>query len=119
MDDAINSQGAIVFFLWKEGAPPIDISRRLSAVFGDNAMQQRTVYKWVERYASGRDSLEDDPRSGRQKTAVTPENIEAVNGLHNLTARWEKCIAIAGAYIEKFDADSDSDWPVICSLNNA
>lgn len=68
-------------FLWKEGVTPSDIARRLSAVFGDDAMQQRTVYKWVQRYAAGRESLEDDPRSGRPATCVTPEMINTVKGI--------------------------------------
>ena len=78
MDEATKSQRAIVYFLWKENVPPKDIARRLSAVFGDNAMQLRTVYKWVQRYAGGRESLEDDPRSGRPSTCVTPAMINKV-----------------------------------------
>lgn len=78
MNEAAKSQRAIVYFLWKENVPPKDIVTRLLAVFGDDAMQQRTVYKWVQRYAAGRESLEDDPRSGRPATCVTPEMINAV-----------------------------------------
>jgi hypothetical protein len=62
MEDAVNSQRAIVFFLWKEGTPAADIVLRLNNVFGGSDMQKISVYKWLQRFESGRESLEDDPR---------------------------------------------------------
>ena len=41
-------------------------------------MKERTVYKWTKRFASGRESLEDDPRSGRLATCITEETIDSV-----------------------------------------
>ena len=78
MEDAVNSQRSIVFFLWKEGAPTSEIARRLKGVFEDEAMRERTVYKWVNRFESGRVSLEDDPRSGRPATCVTEETVSLI-----------------------------------------
>ena len=45
MDEAAKSQRAIIFFLWKEGAKPIEIAERLKNVFGDSAIKERAVYK--------------------------------------------------------------------------
>ncbi len=58
----MNSQRAIVFFLWKEGTPTCDIEQRLSHVFGDDAMERAAVFKWVQRFQTGRESLVDDSR---------------------------------------------------------
>ncbi|CAF1033246.1 unnamed protein product, partial [Adineta ricciae] len=37
-----------------------------------------TVVYWIGQFASGRDSFEDGPRSGRSVTVVTSKNIRAV-----------------------------------------
>ena len=78
MEDAVNSQRAIVFFLWKEGTTTREIAQRLRGVFKDDAMKERTVYKWTKRFANGRESVEDDPRCGRPATCITEETIESV-----------------------------------------
>lgn len=78
MEDAINSQRAIVYFLWKRGIKAADIVRQLESVFGASALQKTAVYKWIERFKGGRESLEDDDRSGRPAEAITKANINAV-----------------------------------------
>jgi len=55
-----------------------DIVRRLSAVFGESAESRSTVYRWIQLFAEGRQSLDDEPRSGRPSTAVTEESVAAV-----------------------------------------
>ena len=95
MEDAANSQRAIVFFLWKEGTPAADIVHRLKNVFGGLAMQKTAVYKWLQRFETGRQSLEDDPRSGRPATPFTHENVrrveEIVLGDRRVTIREVTC----------------------------
>lgn len=81
MEDAINSQRAIIFFLWKEGAKSSDIARRLEAVFGESSLSKMTVSRWVKRFKEGRATLEDDQRSGRPATAVNPATIKQVEDL--------------------------------------
>ena len=49
------------------------------ATLGDDAPALSTVHKWAAEYKRGRDSLEDDPRSGRPATATTQENIGRVH----------------------------------------
>lgn len=78
MQSAKNSQRAIIFFLWKEGSKPAEIARRLQAVFGDDAESRATVYRWVDRFKSGQETLEDDERSGRPRTSLSKEHIQLV-----------------------------------------
>ncbi|XP_066976074.1 protein GVQW3-like [Macrobrachium rosenbergii] len=53
----------------------------MQQVYGDNAPKKSTTYKWITRFRSGRDDVEDDPRSGRPSTSVCEENIDAVRNL--------------------------------------
>jgi len=81
MEDAAKSQRAIIFFLWKEGVKTSEIISRLQGVFGESAESKSTVYRWINRFKTGRTSLEDDPRSGRPSTSVNERNITAVEDL--------------------------------------
>jgi hypothetical protein len=47
----------------------------LQETFGDNAMSQRKTFLWYKRFKDGRNTIDDDERSGRQSTSTTPENI--------------------------------------------
>ena len=38
------------------------------------------IERWHERFRSGRESVEDDERSGRPSTAKTDENINKIKG---------------------------------------
>jgi len=52
--------------------------RMLQEAFGDNAMSQRKTFLWYKRFKDGRTSVDDDERSGRPSTSITPENIAKV-----------------------------------------
>jgi transposase len=70
-----------LFFLWKEGVRTSEIVDRFRAVFGEAAELKSTVYLWVDRFRKGRQTLDDDPRSGRPATAVNDKNVHAVEQL--------------------------------------
>nr|XP_047127669.1 histone-lysine N-methyltransferase SETMAR-like [Hydra vulgaris] len=53
-------------------------------VYGNQAPKYSIVAKWATLFKDGRESLEDDPRSGHPKTTYTADNIEQVK----LTSRW-------------------------------
>ena len=78
MSKASEYQRSILFFLWKRGVKAVDISRQLSEVFGDSALKEKAVYKWVDRFKNGQETVDDDPRPGRPSTSLTKQNIEAV-----------------------------------------
>ena len=53
----------------------------LLEAFQDQAPSTRTVERWFLEFKRDRTSLQDEPRSGRPSTAVTPENIATVESL--------------------------------------
>lgn len=59
--------------------------------YGEEALSRTTTHLWFTRFVAGRESLEDDARSGRPVTAVTEENVQKVHAVlvadHRLTLR--------------------------------
>jgi len=53
----------------------------LEMVYGESAMKCRTVYKWVDRFKEGRESVDDDARTGHPSTSRVDENIQRVYDL--------------------------------------
>ncbi|EFN82993.1 Histone-lysine N-methyltransferase SETMAR, partial [Harpegnathos saltator] len=48
-------------------------------VLGKSASSKTMVCKWALKFQRGRTSIEDDPRSGRPKSASIPEIIEQIH----------------------------------------
>ncbi|XP_030588657.1 histone-lysine N-methyltransferase SETMAR-like [Archocentrus centrarchus] len=76
--DKIWHRGVIKYLQKKELAPK-DIHADMVATLGDDAPALSTVQKWAAEFKRGRESLEDDQRSGRPVTATTRENIDRVH----------------------------------------
>jgi len=65
-------QRALIEFLTAENVLPIEIRRRMQAVYGDQCVDVSTVRRWVRRFKDGelgQASLSDKTRSGRPVTA--------------------------------------------------
>ncbi|CAF1257129.1 unnamed protein product, partial [Didymodactylos carnosus] len=60
-----------------------EIHQELINAYGHDCVSFSTVAQWIRRFASGRESFEDNPRSGRPVTAITRANIHAVEQLIN------------------------------------
>lgn len=63
----------------EKGVIPKDIHADMAATLGNGVPTLSTVQKWAAEFKRGRESLEDDPRSGRLATATTQENIDRVH----------------------------------------
>ncbi|EDW55836.1 GM17389 [Drosophila sechellia] len=50
----------------------------LEKSFGNDTLKKTVVYQWHERFRSGRESVNDDERSGRPSTSKTDENIDKI-----------------------------------------
>lgn len=47
----------------------------IQLVYGSMSISRSQIYKWYKRFAEGRQSLEDERRSGRHLTGLTKENV--------------------------------------------
>ena len=70
------------------GYTPTDIKADLDKVYGDQAFSYHTVLRWTKRFKAGRESLEDDPRSGRPMMAYNEKDIIAVRNAIDEDARY-------------------------------
>lgn len=81
---------AVIKFLTKQGKSPQTIMSEMSAVYGDPSPGKTMVYKWHGLFKLGRESIEDDPRSGRPIEATTSKIVEKVEKLVLEDARLKK-----------------------------
>jgi histone-lysine N-methyltransferase SETMAR len=65
-------------FLVKLKKSATEIFQLFSEVYGEDCMSRPSVFQWHKRFSEGRESLKDDDRPGRPRTAVTDDNIEKV-----------------------------------------
>ena len=72
---------AVIKFLVLEGQSSKQVEEGLTSVYGQSSPSSSTIKRWVKEFQRGRESLEDDPRSGRPTTSTSPENIEKVHKL--------------------------------------
>lgn len=77
----ILEQRIIIKFMWKLGKEKNEILRDLTLVYGEFALKRSTVEKWLQLFRQGRESTEDDPRSGRPTTSTSSDCVEAVQTL--------------------------------------
>ena len=69
----------VIRYLQKKGITTKEIHTDMFSTLGDDAPALSTVKKWAAEFKRGRESLEDDPRSGRPSTATTQENIDRIH----------------------------------------
>ncbi|EGI63738.1 FLJ37770-like protein [Acromyrmex echinatior] len=71
-------QRVCIKFYVKNGFNGAKTLEMLGNCFGSDVLKKTTVYEWHERFRSGRESVEDNERSGRPSTSKTDENINKV-----------------------------------------
>ena len=76
-----NERRAIIHFLHKDGVTPTEAENKLKMYYGDSTPDRSTISRWMSRFATGRESLEDDSRSGAPVTVKTDENVARVQEL--------------------------------------
>lgn len=69
---------AMIFYDFKKGLKQEECLASLVNTFGERAPSRATVFNWFAEFKRGRQSLKDDAHTGRPATAVTAENIAAV-----------------------------------------
>jgi transposase len=68
-------------FLVKLGKNCPEIHQILQQVYGEVALKERTVFKWVQLFREGREVPKDDAKSGRPSTSIVNENIDRVRSV--------------------------------------
>lgn len=71
-------QRAVIKYLFKKKLTPKEIYDDMTSTLGESAPSYTTVKKWVAEFKRGRETIDDDPRSGRPKTSTTEENVGIV-----------------------------------------
>ena len=72
-------QRAIIKFLVKEEIPAAEIHQRFQRAYGSVYMGASSVRRWVKHFKDGNTSIQDEPRSGRPRTASIERNKERVD----------------------------------------
>lgn len=66
---------------WALGDTSTQIFKDLKTVYGTEAPSYPFVTKWVRSFENGRETIKDDPRSGRPITSLTERNIQLVKSI--------------------------------------
>ncbi len=69
---------AMMYLHYRQGKLAVDSFQILHTIFGDQGPSKATIFRWFAAFKIGKTNLEDDPRTGRPASAVTQENIDAV-----------------------------------------
>jgi len=80
-------QRAVIEFLTADKVPPIEIHRRMQAVYGDHCVDVSTVRRWVRRFKDGelgQADLSDKTRSGRPVTVSDQVHQDGVEDFVDL-----------------------------------
>ena len=72
-------QRAVIEFLVKEEIPDAEFHQRLQRAYGSVCMGASSVRWWVKHFKDGNTSIQDQPRSGRPRTASTERYKERVD----------------------------------------
>jgi len=54
---------------------------KLQQAYGDAALSRAQVFKWFKAFSEGRESVEDESRSGRPSTSRNDENVVRIRDL--------------------------------------
>lgn len=79
MDNVANR--SVIRYLCLKGLTPKEVHDDMVETLGAEAPSYSTVKKWAAEFKRGRESLEDDPRSGRPATVTTEESIDKIHDM--------------------------------------
>jgi len=78
MSDCKSEQRVNIEFLVKLKKSATETFQLLTEAYGEDFMSPARVFEWHKLFSEDRESLKDDDRPDRPRTAVTDNNIEKV-----------------------------------------
>lgn len=78
MEDTKKEQRINIKFLVKLRKTATEAYDMLLEAYGDTCMSRARVFEWHRRFSMGRESVEDDDRSGRPRKSITDDSIRKV-----------------------------------------
>ena len=80
MEERNFEQRCAITFCFKLGETGIQTCNKLKQAYGEHGLSRSQVFKWYKAFSEGRESIKDEPRSGRP-TLKTDNNVEIVGAL--------------------------------------
>jgi len=74
-------QRVCIKFCVKLGRNDAETFEMLRTAFGEQCLSRACIFKWHKRFKEGRDSVDDNPRSGRPTTSKTDDCVARVREL--------------------------------------
>ena len=90
-------------FLVAEGCKPVEIHRRMSAVYGATCFSRKKVHKWANLLKEGLSSVEDEDRPGATVSDWLRHQSKdfCSEGIRKVVHRREKCETVLRDYVDK------------------
>jgi len=78
MEEHNFKQQCAIKFSVKLGETGIGNFNILKQAYGKHVLSRSQVFKWYKTFSEGRESIKDEPHSGRSSTSKTDNNVEKV-----------------------------------------
>ncbi|RLU25678.1 hypothetical protein DMN91_001835 [Ooceraea biroi] len=81
MSERNYEQRCAIKFCLKLGYNATKTLAKLQQAYGDAALSRAQVFKWFKVFSEGRESVEDESRSGKPSTSRNDENVKRIRDL--------------------------------------
>lgn len=81
MNDNNFEQRCAIRFCFRLGHSATETLLKLQQAYGDSVLSRAQVFRWFKAFSEGRESIEDEPRTGRPSSSRTDENVDRIRDL--------------------------------------